>query len=152
MPISESQLSALIDAAVREAVERTTRELTAKYEADMAGLKKNRDELLAAKKTAEGKNPTEPSADNFDEWLAGLDRRIAKLKGENERLIGKPAVSPVREHTITRTEARSGERYREAKAAAEKAGDCAARGTVELTTYDADPEGEPEPTAEQAAG
>lgn len=125
MPIDEQQLTALINAAVREAVERTTSELTAKFEADTAGLRKNRDDLLAAKKTGEGKTPGAPTADNFDEWLAGLDQRIAKMKAETARSTGQstaPAVNPVREHTITREEARSGQAYREAKAAAEKAG------------------------------
>lgn len=123
--MDEQQLSALINAAVREAVERTTAELTAKFEADTAGLRKNRDDLLAAKKTGEGKTPAPVTHDNFDEWLAGLDARIAKMKGENARLTGQsaaPATPQVREHTITREQARSGQAYREAKAAAEKAG------------------------------
>jgi hypothetical protein len=122
--MDEQQLSALINAAVREAVERTTAELTTKYEADMAGLKKNRDELLAAKKDAEGKTATPPAPEDFDKWLAGLDARIAKLK--NDPILtgnsSQPAVSAVREHTITRELARSGQAYREAKEAAEKAG------------------------------
>lgn len=86
MPIEEQQLSALINAAVREAVERATSELTAKFEADTEGLRKNRDDLLAAKKTGEGKTPGAPTTDNFDEWLAGLDQRIAKMKAETARL------------------------------------------------------------------
>ena len=125
MPMDEQQLSALINAAVREAVERTTAELTSQFETATAGLRKNRDELLAEKKTGEGKQPGQVTHDNFDEWLAGLDERIGKLKTENARLTGKveaPATSPVREHTITREQARSGQAYREAKAAAEKAG------------------------------
>ncbi len=123
--MDEQQLSALINAAVREAVERTTAELTAKFEADTAGLRKNRDDLLAAKKTGEGKTPAPVTHDNFDEWLAGLDGRIAKMKGETARLTGQstaPVTSQAREHTITREQARSGQAYREAKAAAEKAG------------------------------
>lgn len=122
MPIDEQQLSALINAAVREAVERTTAELSAKFEADTAGLRRNRDELLAEKKTGEGRQVTH---ENFDEWLAGLDERMAKMKAETARLTGQStahATPPVREHTITREQARSGQAYREAKAAAEKAG------------------------------
>lgn len=121
MSLSEQQLSALIDAAVREAVERTTLELTAKHEAVTEGLRRNRDQLLAEKKGGEGKK----ASDDFDQWLAGVDERIAKLKAENARLTGKGdalTVSPAQEHTITREEARSGQAYREAKAAAEKAG------------------------------
>jgi hypothetical protein len=119
--MDEQQLSALINAAVREAVERTTAELSAKFEADTAGLRKNRDELLAEKKDGEGKSPV--THDNFDEWLAGLDQRIAKLKSESATGKGnEPAINAVREHTISRADARSGEAYREAKAAAEKAG------------------------------
>jgi len=125
MPMDEQQLSALINAAVREAVERTTAELTSQFQTATAGLRKNRDELLAEKKNDEGKQPVQSPPDNFDEWLAGLDERIGKVKEENARLLGKsaePVQSPVREHTITREQARSGEAYREAKAAAEKAG------------------------------
>lgn len=126
MPMDEQQLSALINAAVREAVERTARELTAKHEADTAGLRRNRDELLAEKKDGEGKKPGQSPPDNFDEWLAGVDERLAKVREENARLLGKgnepPTQSPVKEHTITREDARSGQAYREAKAAAEKAG------------------------------
>jgi hypothetical protein len=120
--MDEAQLSALINAAVREAVERTTAELTSQFETATAGLRKNRDELLAEKKTGEGKQPV--THDNFDEWLAGLDQRIAKLKNDPV-VTGKNAQAPtslVREHTITREQARSGQAYREAKAAAEKAG------------------------------
>jgi hypothetical protein len=122
MPMNEQQLSALIDAAVREAVERTTRELATKFETDTAGLRRNRDELLAEKKDGEGK---QPSPDNFDEWLAGVDERLRKSREESDRLLGKrpgAAPPPVREHTISREDARSGQAYREAKAAAEKAG------------------------------
>lgn len=118
MSLTEQQLAAMIDAAVREAVERTTRELNARHEADTAGLRKNRDELLAEKKDGEGKQPS----DNFDEWLAGVDQRLAKIREESARLSGKGRAPPVREHTITREQARSGQAYREAKAAAEKAG------------------------------
>lgn len=125
MSPNEQQLSALINAAVREAVERTTAELSARYEADMAGLKKNRDELLAAKKEAEGKTPQPTTFEDFDKWLAGVDARLAKSREVNARLLGKvdaPSTPPDREHTITREQARSGQAYREAKAAAEKAG------------------------------
>lgn len=125
MPMDEQQLSALINAAVREAVERTTAELTAKFEADTAGLRKNRDELLAEKKSGESKEAAPVAHENFDEWLAGLDARMAKAKEVNARLLGKvdvPVTPSVREHTITREQARSGQAYREAKAAAEKAG------------------------------
>lgn len=123
--MDEQQLSALINAAVQEAVQRTTAELSAQFETATAGLRKNRDELLAEKKGGEGKQPAPVTHDNFDEWLAGLDERMAKMKAETARLTGKvetPAVSPVREHTISRADARSGEAYRAAKAAAEKAG------------------------------
>lgn len=125
MPLDETQLSALINAAVSEAVERTARELTAKFEADTAGLRRNRDDLLAAKKDAEGKKPGQ-SPDNFDEWLAGVDERLAKVKAESARLAGKgeeanPFIAP-REVTLSREAARSGEAYREAKAQAEKLG------------------------------
>lgn len=113
--MDEKQLSDLIDAAVREAVERTTRELAAKHEADTEGLRRKRDELLdkVAKKDPK---PT----DDFDAWLAGVDRRIAAMKGQATGPSAAP--SPVREHTITREQARSGQAYREAKEAAEKAG------------------------------
>ena len=122
--MDEQQLSALINAAVQEAVQRTTAELSAQFETATAGLRKNRDELLAEKKTGQGKQPEQVTHENFDEWLAGLDARIAKMKGETARLTGKveaPAAT-VREHTISRADARSGEAYRAAKAAAEKAG------------------------------
>lgn len=110
--MDEAQLSALISAAVKEAVERTTRELAAKHEADTEGLRRKRDELLD--KVA--KKPT----DDFDSTLARIDRQIAALKGQP---TGQPAASSsVREHTITREQARSGQAYREAKDAAEKAG------------------------------
>jgi hypothetical protein len=118
--MEQAQLSALIDAAVREAVERTTRELAAQHEADTEGLRRKRDELLD--KVAKKDNAP---VENFDEWLAGLDARIAKIKADGANLTGKPAapaVAQVREHTITREQARSGQAYREAKAAAEKAG------------------------------
>jgi hypothetical protein len=118
--MDEQQLSALISAAVREAVERTTAELSTQFETATAGLKKNRDDLLAEKKGGDGKTPV--THDNFDEWLAGLDARIAKIKADGANLTGKPATAQVREHTITREQARSGQAYREAKEAAEKAG------------------------------
>jgi hypothetical protein len=120
MSLDQAQLSALIDAAVREAVERTTRELNARHEADTDGLRRKRDELLdkVAKKDGDGKQPS--ATDDFDAWLAGVDRRIAAMKGQP---TGQPATqSSVREHTITREQARSGQAYREAKEAAEKAG------------------------------
>lgn len=122
MSLDQQQLSALIDAAVREAVERTTAELNAKHEAVTEGLRRNRDQLLAEKKDGAGKKPS----DNFDQWLAGVDERIAKLKAENERLIGKPNdanpfVAP-KEVTLDRAAARSGQAYREAKAEAERLG------------------------------
>lgn len=125
MPLDETQLSALINAAVSEAVERTARELTAKFEAETAGLRRNRDDLLAAKKDAEGKKPGQ-SPDNFDEWLAGVDARLAKVKAETARLTGKsndanPFIAP-REVTLDRAAARSGQAYREAKAEAERLG------------------------------
>lgn len=133
MPMDEQQLSALINAAVREAVERTTQQLTAKFEADTAGLRKNRDDLLAAKKTSEGKEPSPVTHENFDEWLAGLDARMAKAKEVNARLLGKvdaPSTPPVRAHTILRAEARDFQKYQAAKAAAKAAG-------VELEIVDA---------------
>jgi hypothetical protein len=125
MSLDQQQLSALIDAAVREAVERTTQQLTAKFETDTAGLRRNRDDLLAAKKDGEGKKPGE-APDNFDEWLAGLDERLAKVKAESARLAGKgeeanPFIAP-REVTLSREAARSGAAYREAKAEAERLG------------------------------
>ena len=97
--------------------------MSAQFDTATAGLRKNRDELLAEKKTGEGKEPV--THENFDEWLAGLDARIAKIKADGANLTGKPAAQPttqVREHTITREQARSGQAYREAKEAAEKAG------------------------------
>jgi hypothetical protein len=122
--MDEAQLSALINAAIKEAVERTTAELNARHEADTEGLRRKRDELLdkVAKKDGDGKQPS--ATEDFDEWLAGLDARIAKLKGESAGLTQKvDALTPtVREHTITREQARSGQAYREAKEAADKAG------------------------------
>ena len=73
----------------------------------------------------DGKQPAPVTHDNFDEWLAGLDQRIAKLKGENERLTGQPssAAQPtVRAHTISREDARNAQAYREAKERATPAG------------------------------
>ena len=55
MPMTEEQLSAMIDAAVREAVERTASELTAKHEAETEGLRRKRDELLNKAAEGEGK-------------------------------------------------------------------------------------------------
>lgn len=122
MSLTEQQLSALIDAAVREAVARTTSELTAKHEAVTEGLRRNRDQLLAEKKDHEGKKVS----DDFDQWLAGVDERLAKVREENARLLGKndevnPFTAP-REVTLSREAARSGQAYREAKAEAEKLG------------------------------
>jgi hypothetical protein len=125
MPIDEQQLSALINAAVHEAVERTSVELSAKFEAETAGLRKNRDELLAEKKGGEGKQPEQSAPEDFDKWLAGVDERLRKFREQEDRWSGKsdtPINPPVREHTISRADARSGEAYRAAKAAAEKAG------------------------------
>lgn len=120
--MDEAQLSALINAAVREAVERTTQELTARFEADTAGLRKNRDDLLAEKKGGEGKSALE----NFDEWLAGSAERLRKSNEVADRLLGKsakPDAAPKQtEVTITRDEARSGSAYRAAKAEAEAKG------------------------------
>ena len=55
--MDEQQLSALINAAVQEAVQRTTAELSAQFETATAGLRKNRDELLAEKKGGTGRAP-----------------------------------------------------------------------------------------------
>jgi hypothetical protein len=120
--LDQQQLSALIDAAVREAVERTTRDLTAKHEAITEGLRRNRDQLLAEKKDGEGKN----ASDNFDEWLAGVDERLARVKAESARLAGRseeanPFIAP-REVTLDRAAARNGQAYREAKVEAERLG------------------------------
>ena len=124
--MDEQQLSALINAAVREAVERTTAELTSQFETATAGLRKNRDELLAEKKTSEGKQPEPVTHDNFDEWLAGLDARMAKAREVNARLLGQSSpeafVPKQTEVTITREAARSGSAYRAAKAEAEAKG------------------------------
>ncbi len=123
--MDEQQLSALINAAVQEAVQRTTAELSAQFETATAGLRKNRDQLLAEKKTGEGKQPEPVTHDNFDEWLAGLDARIAKMKGENDRLTGQPSATAqptVRAHTISREDARNAQAYREAKERAKAAG------------------------------
>jgi hypothetical protein len=120
--MDEAQLSALINAAVREAVERTTQELTAKFETVTAGLRKNRDDLLAEKKGGESKSALE----NFDEWLAGTEERLRQSNERVDRLLGKtaqPAFVPKQtEVTITRDEARSGSAYRAAKAEAEAKG------------------------------
>jgi hypothetical protein len=62
---------------------------------------KNRDSILREKRALEGR-PVD-----FD----AMDRRIRES-----------AMPPVREHTLSREDARSGARYREAKAAAEAAG------------------------------
>jgi len=129
--MDEAQLSALINAAVREAVERTTRELAAQHEADTEGLRRKRDELLDKVAKKDGKTPV--THDNFDEWLAGLDARIAKIKEETARITGKveaPAAPQVRAHSISRDEARNPQAYREAKARAQAAG-------VELEIVDA---------------
>lgn len=119
--MDEQQLSALINAAVREAVERTTQQLTAKFETDTAGLRKNRDDLLAEKKSDEGKSALE----NFDEWLAGTQERLRLSNEKADRLLGKiaqPAAMKQTEVTLTREEARSGSAYRAAKAEAEAKG------------------------------
>jgi hypothetical protein len=125
--MDEKQLSALIDAAVREAVERTTRELNAKHEADTEGLRRKRDELLdkVAKKDGDKPRSWEEFMADFDKEQEAQAERIRQSRERTDRLLGKtpqPATTHVREHTISREEARSGERYREAKAAAEKAG------------------------------
>lgn len=126
--MDEKQLAALIEAAVREAVDRTTQQLTAKFEADTAGLRKNRDQLLAEKKDGEGKQKSwqEVMAD-FDKQHAESAERVRKLIEQSDRLTGKssqpdPFVPKQTEVTITRAEARSGEAYRAAKAAAEAKG------------------------------
>lgn len=124
--MDEKQLAALIDAAVREAVDRTTQQLTAKFETDTAGLRKNRDDLLAEKKGGEGKQRSwEEVIADFDKHHAESTERVRKLIEQGDRLMGKSSqqVAPaVTEHTISREDARYGERYREAKEAAEKAG------------------------------
>ena len=119
MPLDETQLSALVDAAVREAVGRTTRELTTKHEAETEGLRRKRDELLAERK------PWQDSLDAADALIARADETLRLSREQEQRWASKDAdaiFSGVREHTITRDEARSGQAYREAKAAAEKAG------------------------------
>jgi len=120
--MDEQQLSALINAAVQEAVQRTTAELSAQFETATAGLRKNRDELLAEKKGGDGKS----ALDNFDEWLAGVDARLAKSRQQHERLLGKtpPAdIAPKQtEVLLNRAEAREGSKYRAAKAEAEAKG------------------------------
>lgn len=119
---TEQQLSAMIDAAVREAVERTTRELTAKHEAETEGLRRKRDELL--NKVAD--KPWQSTLDEADAAIARADEALRKAREQEQRWSSKkddanPFVAP-REVTLSREAARSGEAYREAKAAAEKAG------------------------------
>jgi hypothetical protein len=75
-------------------------ELAAK-DAELEKVTQNRDSILREKRALEGR-PVD-----FD----AMDRRIRES-----------AMPPVREHTLSREEARSGTRYREAKAAAEAAG------------------------------
>ena len=119
MPLDETQLSALVDAAVREAVRRTAGDLTAKHEAETEGLRRKRDELLAERK------PWQDSLDASDALIARADETLRLSREQEQRWASKDAdamFSAVREHTITRDEARSGQAYREAKAAAEKAG------------------------------
>lgn len=121
--MDEKQLAALIDAAVKEAVERTTRELNARHEADTDGLRRKRDELLDKVAKKDGKEPS--ATENFDEWLAALDARIAKMKGDTAGLTGQPsstAQPTVRAHTISREDARNALAYREAKERAKAAG------------------------------
>jgi len=50
--MDEKQLETLVDTAVREAVDRTTKALTEKFEQQTKGLRENRDRLLAEKKSA----------------------------------------------------------------------------------------------------
>jgi hypothetical protein len=119
--MDEAQLSALIDAAVREAVERTSRELAAKHEADTEGLRRKRDELLdkVAKKDGDGKQPS--ATEDFDAWLTALDARIAKLKSD-PALTGKTAPTDYgvkqTEVLISRAESRDHQKYQAAKAEA----------------------------------
>lgn len=123
MPMTEQQLSAMIDAAVREAVERTARELTAKHEAETEGLRRKRDELLTEK--AQGKKPWQDSLDAADAMLARSEETLRKAREQEQRWSGKSNASSItssNQLTITREEARDGSKYREAKAAAEKAG------------------------------
>lgn len=119
--MDEAQLSALISAAVTEAVERTARELAAKHEADTEGLRRKRDELLDKVAKKDGS-----ALENFDEWLAGSAERLRKSNELADRLLGKsakPDAAPKQtEVTITRDEARSGSAYRAAKAEAEAKG------------------------------
>lgn len=125
---TEQQLSAMIDAAVREAVERTTRELTAKHEAETDGLRRKRDELLnkvAEKKDGEGRKPWQDSLDAADAMLARSEETLRKAREQEQRWSGKSREAPtsaVGDHTILRSEARDGSKYQEAKAAAEAAG------------------------------
>lgn len=119
---TEQQLSAMIDAAVREAVERTTRELTAKHEAETEGLRRKRDELL--NKVAD--KPWQSTLDEADAAIARADEALRKAREQEQRWSGKnddanPFIAP-REVTLSREAARSGEAYREAKAEAEKLG------------------------------
>jgi hypothetical protein len=122
MSLDQAQLSALIDAAVREAVERTARELTAKHEAETEGLRAKRDELL--NKVADRK-PWQDSLDAADAVLARSEETLRRAREQSERWSGKgsdAAASTVPEHTILRSEAQDGSKYRAAKAAAEAAG------------------------------
>src|SRR5438094_7015719 len=119
--MDEAQLSALINAAVREAVERTSRELAAKHEADTEGLRRKRDELLDKVAKKDGS-----ALDNFDEWLAGVDERLAKSREQHDRLMGKARQPDVvvkhTEVTIPRSEARDHAKYAAAKAEAQAKG------------------------------
>jgi PAS domain-containing protein len=127
--MTEQQMSAMIDAAVREAVDRTTRELTSKFEAETAGLRRNRDDLLAEKKTGEGKKPWQALLDDADAMNARIDETLRKAREENARWASKrsdpnlpSALQRSGEVTISRDDARNGAKYREAKEAAERAG------------------------------
>ncbi|WP_439545004.1 hypothetical protein [Sandarakinorhabdus sp.] len=112
---TEQQLSAMIEAAVREAVDRTTRELTAKFEDTTAGLKKNRDELLTEKK----RKPWQDVLDEADAWMARSDENLAKHRAFMAGGTKEPAPSG---HVISREDARDPQRYRAAKEAAARAG------------------------------
>ena len=125
MPMTEEQLSAMIDAAVREAVERTASELTAKHEAETEGLRRKRDELLNKAAEGEGKS-FQTILDEADAVLARSAETLRKSREQEDRWSGKKqelsGVSAQHEVTITRDEARSGSAYRSAKAAAEAKG------------------------------
>jgi hypothetical protein len=131
MAITEQQLTTLIDLAVREAVDRTTKALTEEFEKREAGLRKNRDELLSEKKElaalVKNRVPTwEEIKAQHEADMAALDERLARIGTEATSKPSTQATSTPPTHLglaqISREDARDTRKYREAREAAARDG------------------------------